>query len=59
MITHNCFICHKRISNSSWSVCYDPEYKHNVWGGDSHQYVSYIHDKCVKKILKEAEQHDI
>ena len=50
----NCIICKKELSgkDSPWSICYDPAWKRNVWGGDSHEYRALLCQDCAEKLLK-------
>lgn len=50
-----CFICDKKPKKkgrnwSPYSVCYDPMYKKNTWGGDSHEYVGLLCDDCMRTL---------
>jgi hypothetical protein len=53
-----CLICHRNIKDGPYCVCYDPDWKINVWGGDSHRYVGYLCNKCGKKLQKEANKQE-
>lgn len=49
---HTCCSCGAKFDYlSPWSVCYDPEYKRNVWGGDTHLMRGYLCQACAKKLL--------
>ena len=49
-----CHLCKKDLSkiSSPWSICYDPYYKENIWGGDSHEYRALLCQDCAEKLLK-------
>ena len=52
-----CLICGKEISpdgGSPYSVCYDPAWEYNVWGGDSHEYIGYLCWDCGEKLKTKA-----
>ncbi len=52
-----CLICDKVItdkSGSPYSVSYDYVYMHNVWGGDSHEYIGYLCEECGAKLKVKA-----
>ena len=54
-----CLICGKKIPDDSpYSVCFDPDYKRNVWGGDSHQYIGLLCEEDGLKLNKKAEQYE-
>ena len=48
MSGERCIICKIELDDKGtpYSVCYDPEFEHNVWGGDSHEYVGYLCKSC-------------
>ena len=49
---HRCCVCHDHIEDfCPWSICYDPEVKRNIWGGDTHEYKGYFCQSCAQKIL--------
>lgn len=49
---NNCLICGKEVSKNGtpYTVCKDEFYKHNVWGGDSHEIIGYVCEDCFKKL---------
>lgn len=53
-IDGNCIICKKELlgQDSPWSICYDSEWKHNSWGGDTHKYKALLCQDCAEEILK-------
>ena len=48
-----CKLCKKKLLNNSspWSLCYDPQYKINIWGGDTHEYRGILCQECAEKLL--------
>jgi hypothetical protein len=36
---------------SPWTICYDPMWENNVWGGDSHEYRGFLCQKCAEDLL--------
>lgn len=48
-----CVICHRLLDggDSPWSICFDPYWKHNCWGGDTHEYKALLCQDCVDKLL--------
>ena len=52
----HCLFCKKTLNDkhTAYSVCYDPCWKENVWGGDSHQYIGYLCDECGEEMSEEA-----
>jgi predicted RNA-binding Zn-ribbon protein involved in translation (DUF1610 family) len=58
-LMERCLVCRKDITNkngSPYSVCYDPHWETNVWGGDSHKHVGYLCENCGKKLVLRAEE---
>lgn len=49
-----CILCHNDLpdGDSPWSICYDPEWKRNVWGGDTHEYIAMLCESCAKEIIE-------
>ncbi len=44
-----CFFCRGRVDErlgTPYSICYDPEWRVNIWGGDTHRYLAYICEAC-------------
>lgn len=35
-----------------WSICYDPEWKRNTWGGETHEYRGWLCQACAERLLK-------
>lgn len=48
-----CHVCDKLLKNadSPWSICFDPFWKTNVWGGDSHIIKALLCQECAEHIL--------
>lgn len=46
-----CHLCGKRMKDSPWSICYDPFYSQNSWGGDTHEYKALLCQKCAEGLL--------
>lgn len=46
----SCWKCKVPTDNSPYSICYDAEWKRNVWGGDTHVYIAYICNMCAKEL---------
>lgn len=48
-----CSVCSTPLKDgdSPWSVCFDPLWKDNVWGGDSHEIRAVICQECAERIL--------
>ncbi len=40
--------------DSPWSVCFDPCYKSNVWGGDTHEVCGLLCQKCAASVTGNA-----
>jgi hypothetical protein len=38
-------------ARSPWSVCFDPSYRENVWGGDTHEIKGYLCQDCAETLL--------
>lgn len=54
----HCLLCGEEIKGGSpYSVCYDPHHEGNVWGGDTHEYIGYICEKCGRKIKHAPKEH--
>ena len=51
-----CVLCDKPIEagHSPFSICYDPEWEHNVWGGDTHESLGLLCVQCGEKIAPET-----
>jgi hypothetical protein len=50
-----CLLCDEILTEegtSPYSLCYDPSYKTNCWGGDSHDYIGFFCRKCGKKLAR-------
>lgn len=45
-----CLLCGDPIEDSPFSVCYDPEWEHNVWGGDTHETIGLLCSPCGEKV---------
>ena len=43
--------CKLKCGDSPWSICFDPEWRHNCWGGDSHQYRGRLCQACAEELL--------
>ncbi len=50
---YSCVVCGTvlGIDGSPWSICYDEEYEHNIWGGDSHEYRAYLCQNCATNLI--------
>lgn len=62
MIPDVCLNCGKTFTEkwqTPWSICYDPSYKTNVWGGDSHEYIGYLCGRCGRKFDKRAKRLEV
>jgi hypothetical protein len=46
-----CLVCGEKLTDSALSICFDPQWKHNVWGGDTHETISYLHETCIEKLI--------
>lgn len=52
-----CLLCNIEIKDdqgSPYSVCLDQCWKQNTWGGDTHEYLGYLCEKCGKEIEKKS-----
>ena len=49
---NKCVWCREKLNDSPWSICYDPLWKRNVWGGDSHKYKALLCQDCASELLK-------
>lgn len=51
-----CLVCGRNIEGQTgWTLCYDPMYLTNVWGGDTHDVMGNICMECgpkVKEVIK-------
>lgn len=48
--------CKLDDGNSPWSICFDPEWIHNCWGGDTHKYCGLLCQACAENILAKGVQ---
>jgi len=48
-----CSICQKELDggDSPWSICFDQDWKINVWGGDSHLSRGLFCQECAELII--------
>lgn len=48
-----CSLCGAELDNgfSPWSICFDPFFDRNLWGGDSHEYRALLCQECAEKLL--------
>lgn len=56
-MSKQCHICDANLpgGDSPWSICFDPKWKENVWGGDTHEYRAILCQQCAERIvLKKA-----
>lgn len=49
---YHCLVCGKDIykKGTPWTLCFDPEFERNVWGGDTHDYIGYFCTECGPKV---------
>lgn len=48
-----CTVCGSFIFNKDvgeYTICYDPEWKRNIWGGDTHKEIGLICRDCGEKL---------
>lgn len=48
-----CSLCDAPLEghSSPWSICFDPSWEGNVWGGDTHEYRAVLCQECAEKLL--------
>ena len=48
-----CVVCRNKLEDgdSPWSICFDPEWKRNCWGGDSHEYRALLCQGCAENMI--------
>lgn len=51
-----CGICLSAVAHGPVSICYDPHWEINIWGGDSHRYICAMCDACFQKMLATLEK---
>lgn len=52
-----CLKCLKEIEGKSpYSLCFDPDYVGNTWGGDSHDYIGFFCVECGDELKMFAEK---
>lgn len=56
---NRCIICSKVLTNreTPWTLCYDPAYKRNVWGGDTYEVKGELCPMCATHLLLVAKSH--
>lgn len=59
-LSNNCTLCNCSLKNndSPWSICYDSEWRHNSWGGDTHEFRGLLCQNCVEKLLIKKVQEE-
>ena len=49
-----CPICKKPTEEDGpFSLCFDPVWRGNMWGGDSHEYVCFVCEDCGRRVAME------
>lgn len=50
---NKCVRCGSELhgGHSPWSICFDPYWQENVWGGDSHETRGMFCQVCAEKII--------
>ena len=49
----HCVICGEKLNHilgGPWSICFDPMWEKNCWGGDTHEIVGYICEGCITEM---------
>lgn len=55
---NRCLICGVDTGEATpWSLCYDPSWKTNVWGGDTHEHRGALCPSCATNIILIAQFH--
>lgn len=51
----SCLICEQTLTGPTrHSVCDDPQFAENMWGGDSHRIIGYLCDECGERMQGKA-----
>ena len=54
--TDICAICGIPVVDHGWGVYFDPEYKRNVWGGDTFESRGLLCAACVNTLMLNKEK---
>jgi hypothetical protein len=44
---YTCIKCKCEMNNGAHTICFDPEWERNVWGGDTHKILGWLCGECV------------